>query len=927
MAIIKPEQLSSGPYNISGSFSGSFQGDGSGLINIPTQSFETGSFVTTSSFNSFTGSYNTGSFTGSFTGNGSGLTGIISSSFALTASYAVSASYEINYETSSSYAETASVAISASYAETASFVQNAQTASYVLNAVSSSYALSASFAPSTPAFPFTGSALITGSLGVTGSLTTLGTSSITNPTQLSGNQTTSPLLTLNQSLQGFGNSSVMFRASETSVNNSFAVELYKRSGNSETRFLAGGNGTGTNTERSFMTVIGTNTAGDGSVTFDRSVGIGSTPSSSIRLDVRAQGALSTDTVFRVRNSADSNNIFTVSGNNTIKFLSQTSSFDGIVMSQGAFSAPIMTFTDQFSEAIRISTVTNVIKAGNFRMGAETGDGFGGLISTSTSPAQGRFFRIIDNFGNQWLNIGGSSYDGTDMELTMRASTNTNTNYIRFRGFGNANEVAISDQANVGIGGTSYGTSSKYVIAQYTGTAPTTSPVDAFQQYSADIVAGNAAPHFRTENGSIIKLYQQAAVTSSQGLADALTNLGLLTGSSVIPSGGPFGIANTSGSYTYYTTFSASMAAATSGQTVEMFADIIETGSVTITLKNGVNINGNGHTYTLNNSGTIHALSAPITVNTSCNVLNLNVVRTGSTGTITDNSALVLSTNGTGTINCAGSTFRNLGSGCGIVFSTNSGHEVNYAVAYATTTWGAIGIFTSYGAKLNNSIGYGTSGGYGIRCQNGGDIQNCTGTSDSGYGIYGLAGNQSNSVGISATGNGFFSAGISTFCTGRSTSGTGFEAINSTNIFNCTGISVSGAGFNSSFTTYNCIGMSSSGTGFRVQYIPHYNLVAKSISSYAVWNTNGNAKLYNAVIVSEWNNAAGYGIRGNGGFIVDLISNCTFNLSNTSAPYLFNDGTAQAISMRGNTYQGGATFNVNLTQAIVATEDAQGNIFL
>jgi hypothetical protein len=59
----------------------------------------------------------------------------------------------------------------------------------------------------------------------------------------------------------------------------------------------------------------------------------------------------------------------------------------------------------------------------------------------------------------------------------------------------------------------------------------------------------------------------------------------------------------------------------------------------------------------------------------------------------------------------------------------------------------------------------------------------------------------------------------------------------------------------------------------------------------------------------------------------LISNCTFNLSNASAPYLFNDGLAQAISMRGNTYKGGAAFNVNLTQAIVAVEDLQGNIFL
>jgi hypothetical protein len=41
---------------------------GSGSANI-----DTSSFVTTSSFNSFTSSYNTGSFTGSFTGDGSGL--------------------------------------------------------------------------------------------------------------------------------------------------------------------------------------------------------------------------------------------------------------------------------------------------------------------------------------------------------------------------------------------------------------------------------------------------------------------------------------------------------------------------------------------------------------------------------------------------------------------------------------------------------------------------------------------------------------------------------------------------------------------------------------------------------------------------------------------------------------------------------------
>jgi len=60
-----------------------------------------------------------------------------------------------------------------------------------------------------------------------------------------------------------------------------------------------------------------------------------------------------------------------------------------------------------------------------------------------------------------------------------------------------------------------------------GTAPTGSYVDQFKVYSKDIVAGNAAPHFRTENGAIIKLYQEttgvAAATLVGGGGTALTD--------------------------------------------------------------------------------------------------------------------------------------------------------------------------------------------------------------------------------------------------------------------------------------------------------------------------------------------------------------------------------------------------------------------
>jgi hypothetical protein len=61
-----------------------------------------------------------------------------------------------------------------------------------------------------------------------------------------------------------------------------------------------------------------------------------------------------------------------------------------------------------------------------------------------------------------------------------------------------------------------------------GNAPTASIVDGFKQYSADITAGNAAPHFRTENGNIIKLYQE---TTGIAAAAFVSNTSLIVNDS------------------------------------------------------------------------------------------------------------------------------------------------------------------------------------------------------------------------------------------------------------------------------------------------------------------------------------------------------------------------------------------------------------
>ena len=444
--------------------------------------------------------------------------------------------------------------------------------------------------------------------------------------------------------------------------------------------------------------------------------------------------------------------------------------------------------------------------------------------------------------------------------------------------------------------------------------------------------------------------ESANAVSSNGVFDALsnkqatlvsaTNIKTINGTTLLGSGdlivggssGIFGIANASGVYTYYATFTLAMAAATSGQTIVMFANVTETGAVEITLKNGVNINGNGHTYTLNNSGTSNAFKVTNGISIECSIINLNVVRTGSISAQLLNSCLYSGNSTNGNIYLTGSKFTNSGSGSGIAIGSASTISIYDATAIANTSFGSIYIESSSGARVYNSTGISTSQ-VGINCYIGGDLFNCTGISSSGIGIDGAgattAGNQYNCTGISTTNTGLTTGAISINCIGRSTSGNGISSISPSKVHSCVGISVSNRGIsNVSSSIYNSQGISSSGVGFLIQTSTAilYNCLSKSDSSYSIWGWNG-SKVYNSIIECNWNNVGGNGIQGVSGFITNTIVNCVFKLSNAGAPYLFNGGTAQAISMRGNTYQGGGAFNINLTQAIVAVEDAQGNIFL
>jgi hypothetical protein len=104
------------------------------------------------------------------------------------------------------------------------------------------------------------------------------------------------------------------------------------------------------------------------------------------------------------------------------------------------------------------------------------------------------------FENSSASPVGSIKMGTGVTSPLEITNGTNT--ITLVSIG----TAIS--SNLLIGASTIGTSATNTIAVVNGTAPSSSATDIFHLYSADVTAGNAAPHFRTENGAVIKLYQE-----------------------------------------------------------------------------------------------------------------------------------------------------------------------------------------------------------------------------------------------------------------------------------------------------------------------------------------------------------------------------------------------------------------------------------
>ena len=383
---------------------------------------------------------------------------------------------------------------------------------------------------------------------------------------------------------------------------------------------------------------------------------------------------------------------------------------------------------------------------------------------------------------------------------------------------------------------------------------------------------NLIPIFSGNSGSFVTggTYNNTTGTltliNSTGGTNSIT--GFTTGSTST-SYGIFGISDSLGEYTYYSTLQSAINAASSGDVIQMFTNVIESSPVTVILKDGVDLNMNGYTYTLDSNSTDHCLTDNnVTVN--CKIYNGNIVRsnvtyvndTTSLCLYVQNISTVIETVGVYFISPATTGINNNGTVRGALVESYTRGIVNSGKLYSSNV-----IATFETAIYCNST---TS-----------EVYECIGRSNGlGYGIGMLipsfAGSITNSVGYSLGNAGIYAVNVNRIqsCVGYSTASDGMTILNSI-AQDCKGYSSGGIGMNleNVYLGTNILGYSYTARGVNVS-IP----------------TNGvNSKLENLTSSSATNYSCGLSALGTASLVVK-------NLQSTS---LLSGGSGYACVVSGN----------------------------
>lgn len=388
------------------------------------------------------------------------------------------------------------------------------------------------------------------------------------------------------------------------------------------------------------------------------------------------------------------------------------------------------------------------------------------------------------------------------------------------------------------------------------------------------------------------------------------------------SSGILAISDSSGSYTYYSNYTSAIAAASGGDTIEQFSDIVETGAIQVNIDKNITINMNGYTYTLDSATSTTAFKLTSGALTDVKILNGSISKINSTGGATlssvGNSATkpIIDFNGTtlscdligsntldilsnytikglkvvgnGNIaistNCILTDFNYVGNGAVVLYSTSKAYN-----GYVSSTVSSSAFFiTSSTAQASNIVSHNTTG-FGIR--NVGTITNCKGYSDGNLGIYTYSnGNMYDCYGFSSGSYGIQFHGDECVNTiAKSVASYGFYVALNQNckLSNCSAFSSVASAFY----------LASNGTNSEV-YNSHGESTLNASTGHAFFMQNGTVKLVNC-----------------SGKVLNTSANCI--RSNTSA-------NAYMVNLVG---EGMTTLISNITQLQTNTPDSFGNTLI
>jgi len=406
--------------------------------------------------------------------------------------------------------------------------------------------------------------------------------------------------------------------------------------------------------------------------------------------------------------------------------------------------------------------------------------------------------------------------------------------------------------------------------------------------------------------------------------------------------GKIGISDINGVYTYYADFASALAAATAGQTIKFFTDIT-TSSTNFILKNGVDIDLNGHTFETTNSGFTFAdvfmidNSIPVIVNIYNGVLkrttgNLLVFIASSGSKINFNNVTVVSSSigafavgGNGTIN-------------NVIIDAPLGYSGSGVLNNAFVTSTNNGINIAGGGEANNCVAKSTSSAAITMAGATSKLYNCRGNSSGANGIDMTGGTAINCTGISTSALGISaSGGYLIGCKGNSNNNVGLFITNS-NASDCYGYSFTSSGVyinnTLSLTLQSITGYSVTSNGVWLR--PNSGGAVLYVSEVNGTSLNGNGILVdtNVAAVEIYNVTATCGFSTGHGISTSinqplLIVGGSISVASTAANCIFNSGITNNIKFGNLTFKvptGGTPVSAGIdNSAVINTPDIYGNL--